>query len=217
MRPADDPKTDYKALVERGYDRCASAYREARREETEDALVALMGRLEDGARVLDVGCGAGEPVARELAHRFSVTGVDISGTMVALARANVPQATFIRGDIMSVDFADSYLDAVVAFYSLFHLPPDEHKELFRRIHRWLKPGGFLLATVSATREDAYVEDDFFGVTMYWSNNGLQDYEEILETTGFDVLQVTTVGHGYRHSIEMPEESHPLLLAQRRRQ
>jgi 2-polyprenyl-3-methyl-5-hydroxy-6-metoxy-1,4-benzoquinol methylase len=45
--------------------------------------------------VLDVGCGAGVPVARALTRRFSVTGIDISGRMVDRARMNVPEGTFI--------------------------------------------------------------------------------------------------------------------------
>ena len=78
--------------------------------------------------MLDIGCGAGVPVTQALSGRFAVTGVDISSEMVRQARANVPGATFIHGDITSVDFPDSSFDAVVAFYSIFHLPREEHPE-----------------------------------------------------------------------------------------
>ena len=214
MKLADDPTVDYKALVERGYDCCAAAYDEARTEEAEPALARLMDRLDDGAVVLDVGCGAGVPVARELVRRFIVTGVDISGEMVDRARVNVPEGTFIHGDIMSVDFLPSQFDAVMAFYSVFHLPREEHEELFRRIHRWLKPGGYLMATVSLWNESGYTEDDFFGVEMYWSNYGLEEYQDILERLGFDLLKVTTVGHGYHERHQTPEERHPLIFARK---
>lgn len=95
MKPTGDPKVDYKALVARGYDTCAEAYDAARREKAEQALTMLMNRLDEGAVVLDVGCGAGVPVARALTRRFSVTGIDISGRMVDRARMNVPEGTFI--------------------------------------------------------------------------------------------------------------------------
>ncbi len=215
MKLADDPTVDYKALVERGYNSCAAAYDEARKEETEQALAMLMDRMDNGAVVLDVGCGAGVPVVRELARRFIVTGVDISGMMVDRARVNVPEGTFIHDDIMSVDFLPSHFDAVVAFYSVFHLPREEHVELLRSIYRWLKPGGYLMATVSVWNESAYTEDDFFGVTMYWSNYGLEEYKEILERLGFDLLEVTIVGHGYDETHQTPEERHPLVFAQKR--
>ena len=64
------------------------------------------------------------------------------------------------------------IDAVVAYYSISHIPLEEHSAMFQRIYQWLKPGGYLLATVTTEAEDAYTEDDFFGVTMYWSNYGL---------------------------------------------
>ena len=214
MKLADDPTVDYKALVERGYDCCTASYDEARKEETVRALTMLMDRLDDGAVVLDVGCGAGVPVVRELTHRFIVTGIDISGRMIDRARVNVPVGTFIHGDIMSVDFPRSNFDAVVAFYSVFHLPREEHEELFRRLHRWLKPGGHLMATVSVWNEPGYTEDDFLGVEMYWSNYSVEEYKDILDRLGFDLLEVTTVGHGYNEMHQTPEESHPLILARK---
>jgi ubiquinone/menaquinone biosynthesis C-methylase UbiE len=95
MNPTGDSKADYKTLVKRGYDSCAEAYDAARKEKAGQALTRLMDSLADGAAVLDVGCGAGVPVARALTRRFSVTGIDISGRMVDRARMNVPEGTFI--------------------------------------------------------------------------------------------------------------------------
>jgi SAM-dependent methyltransferase len=164
--------------------------------------------------VLDVGCGPGVPIARALARRFTVTGVDISSAMIARARANVPEGVFIHGDIMSVDLQPAHFDAVVAFYSIFHLPREEHPELFRRIHRWLKPGGYLLATVSARSQEPYTEDDFIGVPMYWSNYGLEEYERMLAEIGFDPLESAVIGHGYEEAHQAADEHHPLIFAQK---
>lgn len=213
MRPANDPLVDYKALVKRGYDRCAAAYTEARSGEAHPELDLLHERLDDGAAVLDLGCGAGVPIARSLAGSFAVTGVDTSSEMVRLARANVPEARFFHADITSVEFVDSSFDAVVAFYSIFHLPREEHHGLFRRIRDWLKPGGYLMCTLTRYSEAAYTEDDFFGETMYWSNYGLSEYADLLTGLGFSLLETSTVGHGYAES-EAPPEVHPLVFARK---
>ena len=162
MKPADDPNIDYKVLVQRGYDGCAAAYHEARKNEAGPELDFLTMRLEDGANVLDIGCGAGVPYTRALAQRFTVTGVDCSSEMIQRARANVPNGIFIHGDIMSAEFPPSSFSAAVAFYSVFHLPRQEHPELFRRIYDWLRPGGYLLCTLDRSSEERYTEDDFFG-------------------------------------------------------
>lgn len=211
MQLADDSTKDYKALVQHGYDQCAAAYAGARQEEAHPELAWLIARLPEGACVLDIGCGAGLPIARALAERQRVTGVDLSGEQVRLARANVPRGAFIHADVMAVDFPAHDFDAVVMFYTLFHLPREEHQELLRRVHRWLKPGGYLMMTVTRYAEAPYTEEDFFGVKMYWSNYGFDDYKRMLMGLGFRLLDTTVIGHGYGQ--DAPAEDHPLIFAQ----
>lgn len=214
MKPADDPTIDYKALVQQGYDRCVAAYREARSHEPGPELEILTRQLEDGASILDIGCGTGIPYTRALAQQFNVTGVDSSNEMIKQARANVPKESFIHGDVMSVEFPSLSFNGAVAFYSVFHIPREEHPELFRRVYDWPQAGGYLLCTLTGFGEEAYTEDDFFGVTMYWSNYGLEDYKEILTRVGFNILETTMIGHGYTEPHHVPTENHPLVLAQK---
>lgn len=214
LKPAIDPSVDYKALVQSSYDRCAAVYSEARMEDVHPEVKLLGELLDDGASVLDIGCGAGVPIARTLAERFTVTGIDISSEMILRAQSNVPEASFVHGDIMSMEFPDSSFDAVVAFYSIFHLPREEHAALFRRVHNWLKPGGYLMCTLNHSSESAYTEDDFFGVTMYWSNYGLRDYLEMLSGLGFSILRATSIGDGYSEGHDLPAEDHPLVFARK---
>lgn len=214
MKPADDPCTDYRLLVRTSYDRLASAYAESRVGETHPELERLLKRLDDGSSVLDIGCGAGVPVTQLLAKRFVVTGVDVSKEMLRLARANAPNANFVRADITSVEFDESSFDAVVAFFSLFHIPREDHARLFRRIRDWLKPGGYLMCTLSLESETGYTQDDFFGAKMYWSNYGLSEYEEMLTGIGFTMLATTIIGHGLSEATYASSEQHPLMLARR---
>jgi ubiquinone/menaquinone biosynthesis C-methylase UbiE len=87
----------------------------ARREEAERLARALPAH----ARVLDIGCGTGKPVAEVLAAAgHQVTGYDVSPTMVELARARVPGARFEVGDLRALDQPAGAWDAVVAYYSL---------------------------------------------------------------------------------------------------
>jgi cyclopropane fatty-acyl-phospholipid synthase-like methyltransferase len=214
MKPATDANTDYKDLVRRGYDACAAEYEAARRAEANPELELIIARLPAEAAVLDLGCGAGVPVARTLARHARVTGVDISTEQIRRAQANVPEGTFIQDDLMRVDLPAETYDAAVAYYSLFHLPREEHRAFFRRLHGWLKPGGHALLTVTRQAEAAYTEDDFFGVTMYWSNWGLGEYRQMLTEAGFEVLATGTVGHGYVEETGAAEEWHPYLFVQK---
>ena len=70
---------DPKSIVRRGYDLVSRAYRadDADDGEYSEWLDELERRLAADAAVLDLGCGSGVPVARRLAKRYRVTGVDL--------------------------------------------------------------------------------------------------------------------------------------------
>ncbi|MCX5414063.1 bifunctional 2-polyprenyl-6-hydroxyphenol methylase/3-demethylubiquinol 3-O-methyltransferase UbiG [Streptomyces sp. NBC_00059] len=164
---------DPKDLVRRGYDALSLRYDEAYDSDTKyDHWVSdLNGRLAAGSRVLDLGCGSGVPVARDLAragHR--VTGVDISETQIDRARTLVPQADFIRADATSVTFPVGTFDAVVSLYALIHIPLEEQPPLLKKIASWLRPGGWFLCS---TGQHAWTGTDEnwlgSGVTMWWSH------------------------------------------------
>src|SRR6185503_20648188 len=126
MSGPEDPKR----MVREGYDRASIAYRgdDFALERTGYAhwLSRLAPSLAGGARVLDLGCGCGVPVARELAARgFDVTGIDLSPVQIERARGLVPDARFVCADMAEVDFAPDSFDAIVAFFSLINLPLDE--------------------------------------------------------------------------------------------
>jgi cyclopropane fatty-acyl-phospholipid synthase-like methyltransferase len=213
MKPARDPNVDYKALVARGYDACSPDFNAVRVGDASEVLRPLIDRLAAGARVLDLGCGAGVPIARTLAQTFSVTGVDISPVQIALARAQVREAEFSVADMASCDFPAASFDAVVSFYAIFHLPREQHEGVFRNVHRWLAAGGYFLASLASHAEDGYTED-FFGVEMYWSNFAPVEYGPMLERCGFEIVEWGVLPHGYSDD-GLPAESHPLVLARKR--
>ncbi len=208
MKPATDSHIDYKKLVHDGYNACAKAFAAAR-EGGPPALDLLLSRLSCGAEVLDLGCGCGVPVAKALAAHHRVTGVDFSSEQIRLARTNVPSATFIEADIASLQLEPSSLNAVVAFYVIFHLPRAEQLQLLRSIWRWLKPGGYFLGTLSLWNEEPYTED-FFGVPMFWTNFGLEEYLQFLQEMGYQVLETSMLSHGY--GAHQPSEAHPIVFA-----
>jgi SAM-dependent methyltransferase len=182
-----DPR---KEIVAAGYDRLADTYLEWGRQVTVDPrermLAAFTSRLPDGARVLDLGCGAGLPSTRALAKHFQVVGVDISPVQLELARRNVPGAEFIEGDITDVEFADSTFDGVAAFYAISHVPREEHRQLFTDVFRWLVPGGLFLATLGASDAPDWT-GEWLGEPMFFSSHDADVNRQLLESAGFELL------------------------------
>lgn len=137
-------------VVAAGYDAVADTYLERFGVSTVRRrwLTRLIDRLPAlGGRVLDLGCGAGIPVARDLiASGHVVVGIDGSKQQIARARRNVPEAVFLHADMCDAVFDAETFDAVGAFYSITHVPPDRQSALIVDIARWLKPGGTLIAS-----------------------------------------------------------------------
>src|SRR2546430_1333228 len=98
-----------------------------------------------GRRVLDLGCGAGQ-LSYHLAQAGAaeVTGVDISETMLELARTqrNHPRVTYQLQAIERIDFPPQRFDLVVSSLALHYVA--DYRGLMRSIARWLTPGGVLV-------------------------------------------------------------------------
>ncbi|MDQ2910121.1 MAG: class I SAM-dependent methyltransferase [Actinomycetota bacterium] len=160
-----------KRIVQAGYDALGPRFTAWAANIVDDTRHRLLddfaSRLPDGARVLELGCGAGLPATRKLADRFEVVGVDISAAQLALARGNVPQATFVEADFLTLDLPPRSFDGVCAFYSITHVPRDAHAELFRRIATWLEPEGLFLASLSAGGSNDWT-GEWLGVEMFFS-------------------------------------------------
>jgi SAM-dependent methyltransferase len=186
-----DP-VDPKGIVASGYDAMAERYLAwsgLRPSATRLRYLGLaLELIPPGTDVLELGCGAGLPMTVALADGRSVTGVDISATQLELARRNVPAATFLHADMTALDFPTATFDAVVAFYSLTHVPRLEQVELIERIADWLRPGGLFLATMGADDEPGDVESEWLGVDMYFSHFGARANRRLVERAGFEILR-----------------------------
>ena len=183
---ADDPKQ----LVRRGYDALSVRYDEATGADSKYRtwIDSLIAQLADASRVLDVGCGSGVPMARDLASAgHHVTGVDISDVQISRARQLVPQADFIRADATSLDFPPESFDAVVSLYALIHIPQDEQQQLLHKIATWLRPGGVFLCTTGES-EWTGVEDNWLdgGTPMWWSHTDATTNRTWLTQAGLTV-------------------------------
>ena len=182
-------RADHLQTVEAGYDELAAGFGEwgerIEGDPWEGFLEELAGRLPDGASVLDLGCGNGAKTAR-LARRFEVVGVDISEEQLRLARARVPGATFVQADFAELDVPAESLDAVTAFYSIVHVPRDQHPDLFARIERWLRPGGLFLASLSHVGGPDRTEE-WLGVEMFFSGFDAETNSRLVREAGFELL------------------------------
>ena len=129
-----------------------------------DRLAGLLA-IKPGDRLLDIGCGVGEPAIQlASAHDIDVVGVSISQRQVRRANDRAAAAglagrlSFQHGDAMDLPFPDESFDLVWALESLHHMPDRWH--VISKAARILRPGGrmaigdFLLSGAEGTEADA---------------------------------------------------------------
>ena len=186
---------DPKRIVENGYDDIARTYHQQRdRFKSTELLAGFSSLLPPGGDVLDVGCGAGVPVARFLVRAgFKVTGVDVSSSMLELARAHVPEASFVKMDMRQLAFEAESFDGICAFYSLFHVPREEHLQVLLGFNRLLRQDGILL--FSSGRNAWEGVEDFHGARMFWSHPDREVTRQLVIDAGFAVIMSEVQEHG----------------------
>jgi cyclopropane fatty-acyl-phospholipid synthase-like methyltransferase len=157
--------------------------------------------LPPGAKVLDLGCGTGTPIAEYMVRRgYRVTGVDQSEKMLEIAKKVVPEAEFIHGDMVEVELAGRFA-AAVAWDSVFHVERKHHPAIYRKLADALEIGGRLLLTVGGSDGGAGAEggsapgdhsgaegftSEMFGHTFFYSGYAPQVARQKLEAEGFEV-------------------------------
>jgi ubiquinone/menaquinone biosynthesis C-methylase UbiE len=91
-----------------------------------------------GTRLLDAGCGSG--LALQLAHKrgATVSGLDASAALLAVAQERVSEADLREGDLEALPFQDGSFDAVTAFNAMQYAT--DPVAALRELRRVASPG-----------------------------------------------------------------------------
>ena len=138
-----------------------------------------------GGRILDLGCGMGEPIASDLIERgFSVTGIDSSPAMIARCHERFPHHVWQVADMRGLAL-NAIFDGVLAWDSFFHLPPDDQRGMFAVFRDHAAPGAPLMFTSGPTHGEEIGE--LWGEPLYHASLDPSEYRTLLETHGFTVM------------------------------
>lgn len=159
--------------------------------------------LPSGASVLDLGCGAAEPIARYfIQNQYDVTGVDSSPPLIAICKARFPQQNWIVQDMRNLAL-DRRFNGILAWDSFFHLCPDDQRGMFPIFQQHAAPGAALMFTSGPAHGEAI--GSYEGEPLYHASLDPAEYRSLLADNGFAVVS---------HVIEDPDcGRHTIWLAQ----
>jgi SAM-dependent methyltransferase len=147
-----------------------------------DRFLAL---LPSRPKVLDIGCGPGEPIARYLlANGCAVTGIDAAPEMLEIAERLFPEAVWIVSDMRSLNLKAAF-DGLLAWNSFFHLSQADQRQMFPIFRRHAAGGAALMFTSGPSFGEAI--GTFEGEPLYHASLDGTEYRQLLDFNGFDVV------------------------------
>lgn len=169
------------------YERHASAYDDERgralmEQGWLDRFRAVSG---PSARILDLGCGMGEPMAGYLiAHGHALTGVDAAPSLIARARVRFPQQRWMVADMRQLDLGERF-GGILAWDSFFHLTPEDQRAMFRVFRQHAVRGAALMFTSGPAYGEAI--GSYRGEELYHASLDAVEYQALLETHDFEIV------------------------------
>jgi 2-polyprenyl-3-methyl-5-hydroxy-6-metoxy-1,4-benzoquinol methylase len=155
----------------------------------------ILHRLPPGAKVLDIGCGTGDPIAKHIVQRgYRVIGIDESQEMLRIAKSVVPAAELIHADMVEVEFGERFA-AAIAWDSVFHVERKHHAGIYRKLAALLEINGRLLLSVGGSGPENLASggsdaegftSEMFGQTFYYSGYAPDVARRLIEAAGFEI-------------------------------
>ncbi|MBC6457117.1 class I SAM-dependent methyltransferase [Actinomadura sp. HBU206391] len=178
-------RTDYDAVAVRYAELFANAHREVPLDRAILTAFAELVRVADVGPVADLGCGPGQVTAYFRDLGVTAFGIDLSPTMIALARQAYPDLRFEEGTMTDLDLADGTAGGILSWYSIIHTPPEQLPLVFAEFDRVLAPGGHILLGFFQADDDAPQPAQAFdhkaSAAYRWSLNGVA---ELARKAGF---------------------------------
>lgn len=166
------------------YETNSDIYSETTRDrELESVLSEFARALRAGARVLDLGCGAGHDLKSFALHGTNPIGLDYAEPMARLA-ATKSGAPVVTADMRALPFATGSFDAVWASASLHHVGPDGLAAALAECRRVLKAGGGFFASVKRG------SGEFLDHTgRFFALHDSRGWARAVTAAGFSILRV----------------------------
>jgi trans-aconitate methyltransferase len=150
-----------------------------------DRAIAIAPHPRGRRRVLDLGCGAGRPIAEYLLDRgCQVTGVDASRPMIELFARVVPRAVALHADMRTLRLSQDF-DLLIAWDSYFHLSPEDQRAMFPVFANHMGKGSVMLVTTGPQAGEAIGR--IGEADLYHASLAPEEYRRLFEEHGFEEL------------------------------
>lgn len=184
------------------YDQIAARFASANAEMPPELIAAaarFLNYLDTGARILDLGCGAGRDMAwLEARGATSVVGVDLSAGMLAQARCQA-RGGLVQMDMRRLAFLSGCFQGVWCDASFLHLSKSEAPGALVEIRRVLATDGVLFLSVQAGSGETWEQQSYGELApRFFARYRPEEMMTLLKDGGFALLEhMSDPGHSRR--------------------
>jgi len=174
--------------VYKSYDKIFNWYDEHRSRDLFEKpyLDLAISYLKPKAKILDLGCGMGEPIVKYFINKgCQLTGIDGSLKLIDLAKARFPKSRFMVQDMREVNLKEKF-DLVIAWNSFFHLSKDDQRLMFKIFEEHLNSGGILMFTSGPSEGEVWSDNG--GEVLYHASLDPEEYKKLLAEHHFEVIK-----------------------------
>ncbi len=149
------------------------------------------------ATVLEIGCGPGN-ITKYLATKnpqYQILGTDVAPNMIALAKKNVPEATFEVLDCRKIKNINGKYNGIVCGFCIPYLSKEDCEKFIFDCHQLLLPKGvFYLSFVEGDYSTSDYQTGSSGDKVFFYFHELKFINQLLKNSGFTNLQVVHVNY-----------------------
>jgi hypothetical protein len=161
-----------------------------------DWLDRFLALLPPNPSILDMGCGAAEPIARYFIEKgCDVTGIDSSASLIGMCKDRFPDQVWTVADMCTLSL-DRRFDGLLAWDSVFHLCPEDQRRMIPIFRRHARSKAALMFTSGPSHGEAI--GNYKGEPLYHGSLDGAEYRLLLDQNGFDVVS---------HVVEDPQCGH----------
>lgn len=124
-------------------------------------------------KVLIPGCGYGRNARLFAENGFDVTGIEISGSAIRIARENGLNFRMHHGSVTDMPFDSDTYDGIYCYALLHLLNKFERKKFIHDCYRQLRPGGIMMLIVASKKMSAFGQGIYLSRNRYKTSNGLK--------------------------------------------
>lgn len=165
--------------------------------------------------ILEIGCGPGNIAKYLLSKRpdFKLEGIDVSESMIGLAKKNNPNADFKVMDCRDIHELTTTYDGIICGFCLPYLSETDSAKLIENCNKLLNANGVLyLSFVEGNAELSGFQTNSTGDRIYFYYHPLESLKKILAKHNFNISKQVEIDY---EKSNQQKEIHTVLLAQKK--